>query len=158
MRINGVAEGVKRKKSLLKYAKSSMSYAWSQVVTCRKPSKNRYYWSFSIDFQKIKQNAFRSFDYLSNKKNHQNPSSGYWEMEWYMSRWTDTPTDRQRAWHDDFFQHVFSKILDFRSVRFAKRNISPLEDNMLDNRWPKYRSPSCVKHPVMWCPSLPSVS
>ena len=41
-------------------------------------------------------------------------------MEWYMSRWTDIPTDRQRAWHDDFFPTRFFLENSRFSFRFRK--------------------------------------
>ena len=115
-----------KQKNYQNTSKSSISYFMSHV-TRWKPSKNRYYRSIEKKkFEKIRKSTFRVFDYLSNKKK----SSKL--VQWLVTeQWSQTchdeQTDRQRA-DTTIFNHRFFKILDFRSVRFASRNITPLED------------------------------
>ena len=139
MRINGVAGGLKQKKSLSEYVKSSISYFMIQVHA-ENPPKIDIIDRSRKKFEKIRKSAFRVFDYLSNKKNSLKL------VQWLLSNGlrhvtmnrqtdrrtdgqTDRRTDRQRA-DTTIFTHRFFKILDFRSVRFASRNITPLEDNI----------------------------
>ena len=131
---NGVAEGVKQKK---KFARICQVFVKLFFVTgagpAGNPPKSDKIYIIDRSVSIFKKNAFRSFDYLSNKK--KSSKSFKWLLRngvvhVTMNRHTDRRTDREPD-TTIFSNTFFRKSLDFRSVRFAKRNISPLEDK----RW-----------------------
>ena len=63
-------------------------------------------------FKKIKKHHLDLLIIYLTKKNSSKSHEGLLRngvVHVTMNRHTDRQTDRQRAWHDDFFQHVFSK-------------------------------------------------